>query len=494
MAGNFDMFGKALEMFTGGKDKKEAPAGILQQTERELKELRDGDTDIAANLVQPEVDKWLQEQGITDLKQVEEYRGMFVAEMRKRMTGMEQDKIKESTEAANLSKFVDEFTGGIVADIEAKFPDDIKKNLEKKKGEGGWEGWLASIRNSFPEAASALAALIEFVQSDETKDPDEKPGFFDAPLKKAIAILKGEKTEEPATEKTAEGVIKKDLPLVEVDGVIFNPQKDGSYTTEDPKMKGVEFREKEKGSGIYLSPDGKKSFTLDLGNNKGTIVTLREGSLAAGLQAQIDANDAAGEVNDTQKKPGSTVFLGDSITTELTKQKFDLNGEVAEIAEGSQTVNWILSRLGITQSGVDEQTVKTNREKIKSSRNVVLLIGTNDVGGNTEAKDIFEKIQQAWKGIKEINPNIKLFACTIPPQGAQNLVEEKRIALNEMIRNASSDYGTLIDFAKRESEGGLADNDKENELAENMRGDNVHPKDEKLAAIYQKALNEHGNA
>lgn len=195
-----------------------------------------------------------------------------------------------------------------------------------------------------------------------------------------------------------------------------------------------------------------------------------------------------GEQVEVHKASGSTLFLGDSITVNVEKSgQLNITGKKEALAEGSKTSKWLLDQI----NDLD----KKDPQKLKSFENAVMLIGTNDIGGQGgefSAEKIFERIESIWKILQK--HNIKIYAATIPPfKGWGNYtsrfeeINEKRKSINEKIRKSGMPH-RIIDLAAPKSAGGLADESDPDKLAPGVSGDFLHPNKDVLAALYQREL------
>ncbi len=203
------------------------------------------------------------------------------------------------------------------------------------------------------------------------------------------------------------------------------------------------------------------------------------------------------EHNESEPIQGSILFLGDSMTENMSLLKeIKTTGQKSEIAKIGQNSSWLLRELN-----------SQSPEKIKKFDHAVVLIGTNDISGMDapgqdmwSAKAIFERINSIWEKLKEINPNIKIYACTIPPfrgykystYGSNfTAVNKKRIDINNAIRSSKMPF-KVIDLCKTVDNGGLADNSDESQaaLADTVKpkGEYAHPNLKVLADIYRREL------
>jgi len=215
--------------------------------------------------------------------------------------------------------------------------------------------------------------------------------------------------------------------------------------------------------------------------NLGSLLT-NIASATSKIRSQTSSIENTQEAIESKAPIKNTTFIGDSITKGLTPSiKPSDNNSV--IAQNGKTASWVLSQL----------KQPNNKEKIKNSKNAVILIGTNEIGGSNSAEKIFNNIHTIWIELKKINPNIKLKIATIPPfKGYKNYasrfdkINEKRHKINQKIReNYSKIQGaTLIDLDKQ-----LADPNDPDSLKEGISHDHLHPKGAKLMAIYSGNLN-----
>lgn len=196
------------------------------------------------------------------------------------------------------------------------------------------------------------------------------------------------------------------------------------------------------------------------------------------------------EKKETGERPvikGNTLFCGDSMTVAMPessgRRNLNVDGEIDTIAQGSKTTAWLLEQL--------QSYEKTDR--IKSMKNMVVLIGTNDVGGNESAQAIFDRIQKIWE-IGKRN-NLKVYACTIPPfKGWKNFesrfdsVNQKRKDINELIMKS----GTPDMVVKLHEL--MADPNDPDKLADeynyNGKGDHLHPDKVKHARLIESVIGE----
>ena len=165
---------------------------------------------------------------------------------------------------------------------------------------------------------------------------------------------------------------------------------------------------------------------------------------------------------------GTTFFAGDSITVGLPPFVSVVGDKVTE-AQVGRSVSQI------------RDAVKANT-RLGDAKNMVVLGGTNDIGGGQSAQSIFATLQQIWAMGKE--KGVKVIALTIPPAKgysgfASNFesINRKRLELNNLIKDSNIpdkivDLDVLL--------GVQADQDR---LAPNMdSGDHLHPRKDAMGA------------
>lgn len=202
------------------------------------------------------------------------------------------------------------------------------------------------------------------------------------------------------------------------------------------------------------------------------------------------------EGQETNERPvikGNTLFCGDSMTVEMPtsggKRNLNVEGEIKTIAEGSKTVEWLLGQLEAYESSGEIQKMK----------NMVVLIGTNNIGGNQTAQTIFDKIEKIWE-IGRRN-HLKVYACTIPPVkgwGAWGdsgpLYErsnQKRKDINTLIStyNGPNKPDKVIKLDELMAD--PADSDRlAGEYDYNGKGDHLHPNKQKHARLLESGIGE----
>lgn len=176
---------------------------------------------------------------------------------------------------------------------------------------------------------------------------------------------------------------------------------------------------------------------------------------------------------------GSTLFAGDSITVDMAekngRRNLNVDGDIRTVARVGQTSSELLTSLN-----------SLGQNELSKYKNFVCLIGTNDIGSNLTASQIFENIKAIWALVK---PPTKLYACTIPPcKGWQNFnrnfeaVNEKRKQVNQMILQSGQPNIIRLDQL-------MADPTDPDKLApEYDGGDHLHPKKQETARLIQQTI------
>jgi len=165
---------------------------------------------------------------------------------------------------------------------------------------------------------------------------------------------------------------------------------------------------------------------------------------------------------------GTTFFAGDSITVGLPPFVTVVGEKITE-AKGGRSANQI------------KQAVAVNTD-LARAKNMVVLGGTNDIGGGQSAATIFATLQQVWTMGKE--KGVKVIALTVPPAKgysgfASNFdsINAKRHALNDLIKS-SPIPDEVIDLDVL-----LGDTSDRDKLAAKMDGgDHLHPRKDAMGA------------
>jgi hypothetical protein len=162
------------------------------------------------------------------------------------------------------------------------------------------------------------------------------------------------------------------------------------------------------------------------------------------------------------------------------KRNLNVDGEIKTIAEVSKGTGWLLENL--------QQYEKTG--EIDKMKNMVVLIGANDLGGGKSAQQIFDNIQKIWDIGKK--HGIKVYACTLPPfkgwknyQAKFNEINDRRVELNTLIMSSGTPEKVI-----RLNEI-MADQNDSDALASNFdSGDHLHPKKTPTARLWESEIGE----
>ena len=122
---------------------------------------------------------------------------------------------------------------------------------------------------------------------------------------------------------------------------------------------------------------------------------------------------------------GNTLFVGDSITVGLSPF-VEVDGRKDTVAKSGASTAQILNLLKLTESALD------------AKRNMVVLGGTNDIGGGLSADAIFGNLKAIWAIGK--TRGLRIIALTIPPAkgyvgfaGNFEAINAKRKQVNSLI-------------------------------------------------------------
>lgn len=174
---------------------------------------------------------------------------------------------------------------------------------------------------------------------------------------------------------------------------------------------------------------------------------------------------------------GNTLFAGDSITVGLPPF-VQVNGLKRSIAEGGRTSDWLVQHV----KGTD----------LRSAKNMVVLIGTNDIG-HLPASSTLKNTLAIWDHAK--SQGIRVFGQTIPPFGGHPLympnfsvIEGRRKTINEGLKKAFAEGRAdgLIDLSTL-----MADPADPTRLGKPFYGggeDHVHPRKDAHGKLLTQAL------
>lgn len=181
---------------------------------------------------------------------------------------------------------------------------------------------------------------------------------------------------------------------------------------------------------------------------------------------------------------GATIFAGDSITVGL-KPFVQVNGDKREAAKGGQSAAQLLTMLQGSSAG-----------DLAACQNMVVLIGTNDIGGGRTTAQIVSTIRTIWALAK--SRGLRVFAMTIPPAEGYvgfadfGAVNARRKAINAALGAAfaAGEADGLIDLSVL-----LTDAAAPEKLAARFdSGDHLHPRKDALGAVLNTALASTGPA
>lgn len=126
------------------------------------------------------------------------------------------------------------------------------------------------------------------------------------------------------------------------------------------------------------------------------------------LQKYYDSKCQSYSVQNVNLAKGQIVFIGDSITDLyiLDDHYADLPLACYNRGIGGDTTSGVLDRLQVSLYDLAPSAV-------------VLMIGTNDINGYLEEKDILERYAQIIDGIRANLPDAQLYCMSIIPQNEQ---------------------------------------------------------------------------
>ena len=126
------------------------------------------------------------------------------------------------------------------------------------------------------------------------------------------------------------------------------------------------------------------------------------------LQKYYDSKCQSYSVQNVNLAKGQIVFIGDSITDLyiLDDHYADLPLACYNRGIGGDTTSGVLDRLQVSLYDLAPSAV-------------VLMIGTNDINGCLEEKDILERYAQIIDGIRSNLPDAQLYCMSIIPQNEQ---------------------------------------------------------------------------
>lgn len=170
---------------------------------------------------------------------------------------------------------------------------------------------------------------------------------------------------------------------------------------------------------------------------------------------------------------GSTLFLGDSITVGLAGL-VPVAGEKGSLAEGGKTSGWLLPKVKALPD-------------LTSYRNAFLLIGTNDIGGDTPWETTVHNIQEMRDVLTKAG--VRAFVATIPPfkgyagyEARFATIDDKRRRINDALLRLAPPQVVDLDHL-------MADPSDPLRLRADLDGgDHLHPNKAGLAKIVDAAM------
>ncbi len=203
-------------------------------------------------------------------------------------------------------------------------------------------------------------------------------------------------------------------------------------------------------------------------------------------EAQLDIKRDNFTAYNATSPSGQTVFLGDSIT------------EYYPVAEafGSYTKN---TGSLVYNRGISAETSGHMKDRLADTalnirpRNVVMLIGTNDIGQGVPEEELLQNITDSVQIIRKQSPETNLILQAIYPVNenmetlyARVMVGKRTNAgiksVNEKLKKVAADNGAVfLDLTEALS-------DKAGNLKRNFTYDGLHPTAECYAVITEKIL------
>ncbi len=176
---------------------------------------------------------------------------------------------------------------------------------------------------------------------------------------------------------------------------------------------------------------------------------------------------------------GNTIFAGDSITVGLSPF-VKVNGTKKVIAEGGRPTSWLLQQI--------RQAADSGG--LNGFQNLVVLIGTNDIGGGRSVEALVHDILTIWSIARA--HGLRVYAQTIPPvrgyTGFTNpeATNARRKAINAALGQAfvAGQGDGLIDLSALMA----APSDPERLAPSFDSGDHLHPRKDAHGALLTRAF------
>jgi len=365
----------------------------------------------------------------------------------------------------------------------------VKADLEKLKRER--------------EVGSIAITLYSSAENGFKKDLEEVGVMGDA-QKEYLASFKGEWDKMEMDKKTSEILASPELAAM--DGFIINIQNlpklkaiiDSANPESNWRTMLTGFASKIPGLGSFLENGGFDTILTSVG--LGFLAKPKKDAAKKDTTKPAEKKDEGQKADEKKDKkedkevqrktPGSTLFMGDSITVAMPsegKSELKINGTIETIAKGGMSSGW----------GKGEAARWASEKRPKPPENAVILFGTNDLLGSAETiiknlQDIYSTLYKA--GVKRI------YAVTIPPHQGYAMYDrspkanETRHAVNDWLRGEAPNRPKpqyvhhLMDTCKEEKDGGLAQSGNPERLHKDFTGDNLHIVKKELAKFYQREL------
>ncbi|MGN0572017.1 MAG: GDSL-type esterase/lipase family protein [Candidatus Fimenecus sp.] len=190
-------------------------------------------------------------------------------------------------------------------------------------------------------------------------------------------------------------------------------------------------------------------------------------------------------LNENYCQKGQTVLLGDSITELFNHYEF--------FFDFSQKSGQAVYNRGISGDTSDRllERLKSNALNLEP-RNLVLLIGTNDLGLSMPQEFIVENIRETLKTARSLCPNTNIVLQAVYPVNrhvnfaARQMVGKRRneeiAALNTVLREIAAQYNAFwLDLTET-----LAD--KKGRLSKEFTFDGLHLNAQGFAAVAKKII------
>ena len=304
-----------------------------------------------------------------------------------------------------------------------------------------------------------MKAIDDFIGNLDNLPILKDIGLSSEPIKKFMGMLKEWAKKVPGLDT---GVSEYFGPILSAIGLDFLIPKKGDKETDENETKKT-------------------------GRDTKTDKTKKEATEKENTET---ADNKPAESQDVLKTPGSTLFMGDSLTVGMTsasKDVLEINGPVETVAKKGKSSAWGLRKA--------KELAEQDPSPLKNYENTVVLFGSNDLLAENP-QTVISNLEKIYKTLKKAGVK-NIYAVTIPPVKGYGPYDqspranENRKIFNKWIRSTPNKGLThrVIDLCKTESEGGLASNDDPDKLAKTAgSGDGLHFDKKKLGSIYQREL------